>query len=51
MRLLVVGASGHLGGMVARRAPAGWSVLGTFHQAATATWAAPSAVTGQSPYA
>jgi dTDP-4-dehydrorhamnose reductase len=35
VRLLVVGASGHLGGVVARRAPAGWSVVGTYHRAAT----------------
>jgi dTDP-4-dehydrorhamnose reductase len=34
VRLLVVGASGHLGGEVTRRAAkAGWSVAGTFHGA------------------
>jgi dTDP-4-dehydrorhamnose reductase len=36
VRLLVVGASGHLGGVIARRAePAGWSVVGTYHRATT----------------
>jgi dTDP-4-dehydrorhamnose reductase len=36
VRLLVVGASGHLGGEVCRRATAaGWEVVGTFHRGPT----------------